>query len=129
MVESHLLNPAEFGGRYVLPSIARNDPSFPQQHYWKGAVWPPLNFLVYLGLRNYDLPQARRELAAKSMAIFLGEWKRKGFVSENYSALNGTGDDPRLTSTPFYSWGVLMGLMGFIEAGQMPAPETSIGAR
>ena len=129
MVESHLLNPAEFGGRYGLPSIARNDPSFPQQHYWKGAVWPPLNFLVYLGLRNYDLPQARRELAAKSMAIFLGEWKRKGFVSENYSALNGTGDDPRLTSTPFYSWGVLMGLMGFIEAGQMPAPETSIGAR
>jgi hypothetical protein len=60
------------------------------------------------------------------MAMFLGEWRRKGFISENYSALDGTGDDPHLTSTPFYSWGVLMGMMEFIEEGQMPAPETPI---
>lgn len=126
MVDQHLMNPTEFGGEFVIPSIARSDPAFPKQHYWKGAVWPPLNFLVYLGLRNYDLPQARRELARKSMNIFLGEWKRKGFISENYSALNGTGDDPHLTSTPFYSWGVLMGLISFIEEGQMPAPEAPI---
>jgi putative isomerase len=128
MVGQHLMNPTEFGGDYVIPSIARNDPAFHLQHYWKGAVWPPLNFLVYLGLRNYPLPQARRQLAAKSLAIFMGEWNRKGFISENYSALTGTGDDPRLTSTPFYSWGVLMGMMSFIEAGQMPAPEAPIAA-
>jgi glycogen debranching enzyme len=126
MVEQHLMNPREFGGRYGLPSIARDDPAFPRQHYWKGAVWPPLNFLVYLGLRNYDLPAARRDLAKKSMAIFIGEWKRKGFISENYSALTGTGDAPHLTSTPFYAWGVLMGLMSFIEEGQMPPPEAPI---
>jgi glycogen debranching enzyme len=126
MVDRHLMNPKEFGGPYGLPSIARDDPAFPRQHYWKGAVWPPLNFLVYLGLRNYELPAARRELAAKSMGIFLGEWRRKGYISENYSALDGTGDDPHLTSTPFYAWGVLMGLMGFIEEGQMPAPEAPI---
>ncbi len=128
MVGRHLLDPAEFWGEYVLPSIARSDPSFPRQAYWKGAVWPPLNFLVYLGLRNYDLPEAPRELADKSMAIFLHEWRRKGFVSENYSALTGTGDGPHITSTPFYTWGVLMGLMAFIEAGQMPAPEAPIAA-
>jgi hypothetical protein len=129
MVEQHLMNPKEFGGRFGLPSVARSDPAFPRQHYWRGAVWPPLNFLVYLGLRNYDLPAARRDLAAKSMGIFLGEWKRKGFISENYSALTGTGDDPHLTSTPFYAWGVLMGLMSFIEEGQMPAPEAPIASR
>jgi hypothetical protein len=128
MVDRHLLNPAEFGGDYMLPSIARDDPAFPTQHYWKGAIWPPLNFLVYLGLRNYDLPQARRELAKNSLDIFLSEWRRKGFISENYSSLTGTGDDPHLTSTPFYSWGVLMGMISFIEAGQMPAPEAPISA-
>jgi glycogen debranching enzyme len=128
MVDQHLMNPLEFGGKFVLPSISRNDPAFSTQHYWKGSVWPPLNFMVYLGLRNYPLPRARQELADKSMAMFLGEWRRKGFISENYSALDGTGDDPHLTSTPFYSWGVLMGLMEFIEAGQMPAPETPITA-
>jgi putative isomerase len=129
MVDLHLMNPTEFGGEFVLPSIARNDPAYPTQHYWRGAVWPPLNFLVYMGLRNYDLPEARRQLAGKSMAIFVGEWKRKGFISENYSGLTGTGDDPHLTSTPFYCWGVLMGMMGFIEAGQMPAPEAPIVPR
>jgi neutral trehalase len=125
MVGQHLMNPLEFGGEYVIPSVSRKDPEFPKQHYWKGAVWPPLNFLVYLGLRNYNLPAARRELAAKSMAMFLGEWKRKGYISENYSAYTGTGDDPRLTSTPFYCWGV-MGIMAFIEEGQMPAPEAPL---
>ncbi len=128
MVDQHLMNPTEFGGEFVIPSVSRDDPAYITQHYWKGAVWPPLNFLVYLGLRNYDLPQARRELARKSLSMFLGEWNRKGFISENYSALDGTGDDPHLTSTPFYTWGVLMGMMSFIEAGQMPAPEAPISA-
>jgi putative isomerase len=129
IVDQHLMNPAEFGGEFMIPSISRNDPDFPRQHYWKGAVWPPLNFLVYLGLRNYDLPRSRRLLAEQSMAMFMGEWTRKGFISENYSGLTGTGDDPHLTSTPFYAWGVLMGMMGFIEAGQMPAPEAPLVAR
>lgn len=128
MVDQHLMNPTEFGGKFVIPSVSRDDPAYTTQHYWKGAVWPPLNFLVYLGLRNYDLPLARRELARKSLAMFLGEWDRKGYISENYSALDGTGDDPHLTSTPFYTWGVLMGMMSFIEEGQMPAPETPLSA-
>jgi len=126
MIENHFLNPSEFDGDYILPSIARNDPAFQQQAYWNGAVWPPLNFLVYLGLRNYDVPEARRELASKSRQVFDGEWKRKGFFSENYSAITGTGDDPRLTSTSDYSWGALMGLLSFIESREMPAPEASI---
>jgi neutral trehalase len=128
MVDQHLMNPIEFGGDFVIPSIARSDPDFPTQHYWKGAVWPPLNLLVYMGLRNYGMKTASHRLSERSMAVFMGEWRRKGFISENYSSLTGTGDDPHLTSTPFYSWGVLMGLMGFIEEGQMPAPEASIGS-
>ena len=46
MIREHLLNPQEFWGKHVLPSITRDDPSFPRQRYWKGAIWPPLNFLV-----------------------------------------------------------------------------------
>lgn len=119
----HFWNKDEFYGEFLLPSIARNDPDFPKQRYWKGAIWPPLNFLVYLGLRNYGQKDAARELATKSRALFEGEWERKGYVSENYSALTGTGDDQRLSSDQFHSWGALMGFISFIEAGQMPAPE------
>ena len=41
MVNDHLFSRKEFGGECILPSIARNDPSFPKEAYWKGAVWPP----------------------------------------------------------------------------------------
>jgi glycogen debranching enzyme len=126
IVEEHLLNPEEFWGEYILPSTARNDPSFPRQRYWKGAIWPPLNFLTYLALRQYGFEKPRRELADKSLAMFLHEWRRKGYVSENYSSITGTGDDQRLSSDRFHSWGALFGFMAFIEEGFMPAPEADI---
>ena len=103
--------------------VIQFDPDFPKQRYWKGAVWPPLNFLVYLGLRNYGFTDARNELADKSRALFLKEWRRKGYVSENYSSITGSGDDERLSSDRFHSWGTLMGIISFIEAGHLAATE------
>jgi putative isomerase len=125
-MKEHFFNPAEFYGDFMLPSIARNDPAFPKQKYWKGSVWPPLNFLVYLGLRNYGIKEAQGDLSEKSKVLFLQEWRRKGFVSENYSGITGTGDDPRLSSDAFHSWGALMGFIALIEAGKMPAPEAPL---
>jgi hypothetical protein len=43
-------------------------------------------------------------------------------VSENYSAIRGTGDDPRLFSDESTLWGALMGFMSFMEAGKVPLP-------
>lgn len=126
MVERYLDNDAEFGGQYVIPSISRSNPAFARQRYWKGAVWPPLNFLVYLGLRDAGMLDASHTLAAKSNAMFLHDWKEKGIISENYSAITGEGDDPRLSSDRFHSWGALMGFMSLMEAGKMPAPEAPI---
>jgi glycogen debranching enzyme len=126
MVTEHLLNPEEFWGDWVIPSIARNDPAFPNQRYWKGAVWPPLNFLTYLSLRRARFADEASELASKSLLLLLSEWQRQGYVSENYSAITGTGDDKRLSSDSFHSWGALMGIMAFIESGEMPAPEDPI---
>ncbi len=33
------------------------------------------------------------------------------------------GDDQRISSDRFHSWGALLGIMAFVEAGEMPAPE------
>ena len=128
MVEEHLLNPDEFWGEWVIPSISREDPLFPRQRYWKGAIWPPLNFLTYLGLRRAGFAEEATRVAHKSLNLFLEEWRRQGFVSENYSAITGTGDDDRLSSDRFHSWGALMGIMAFIEAGALPPPEKSLTA-
>jgi glycogen debranching enzyme len=129
VINEHFFNPEEFAGEWILPSIARNDKDFHRQRYWKGAIWPPLNFLTYLSLRNYPLDsikKARKELAEKSLKLFLNEWKRKGYVSENYSSITGTGDDSRLSSDRFHSWGALFGIIFFIEKGYMPRTEKKI---
>ena len=55
--------------------------------------------------------------------MFLNGWEKNGIISENYSAITGEGNDPRLSSDRFHSWGALMGFMSLIEAGTMPAPE------
>jgi len=73
-----------------------------------------MNYLVYLGLLNYDQPLARRELARKSLALFNKEWSAKGHVHENYNALTGEGDDVT-SSDRFYHWGALLGLIDVLE--------------
>ncbi|MFQ6113951.1 MAG: trehalase family glycosidase [bacterium] len=126
IVDEHFYDPDEFWGEYILPSIARNDPAFPRQRYWKGAIWPPLNFLTYLSLRNYNMEKARKALADISLEMFLKEWKRRSYVCENYSSITGTCDDSRLSSDNFRSWGALRGIMAFIEKDIMPATEMEI---
>jgi neutral trehalase len=114
MVRKHLLNTNEFWGEWVIPSIARDDPAFHDQEYWRGRIWGPMNYLVYLGLSNYDTAGARKEFAQKSYSLFLKEWNEKGHVHENYNAILGTGDDVS-SSDRFYHWGALLGYVQYLE--------------
>ena len=116
MIDEHLLNPSEFWGRWVLPSIARNDPAYSDQDYWRGRIWAPMNFLVYLGLRNYDFPRVREELAEKSLALLMKEWRENGYVCENYNADTGVGPD-KPNCDLYYHWGALLALTYLIEGG------------
>lgn len=114
MIEKHLLNPQEFWGEWVIPSISRDDPAFKDQNYWRGRIWGPMNYLVYLGLENYDNAAVRKEFAAKSFQLFAKEWQEKGHVHENYNAIAGTGDDVT-SSDRFYHWGALLGYVEYLE--------------
>jgi putative isomerase len=114
MIAEHFYNPAEFWGEWILPSVTRNDPAYPDQEYWRGRIWAPMNMLVYLGLRNYDLPQARTDLVGKSKQLLLKEWREHGHVHENYNADTGDGCGVR-SSDAFYHWGGLLGLIAFLE--------------
>jgi len=116
MIEKHLLNKDEFWGEWVIPSIERNDPAFKDQNYWRGRIWGPMNFLVYLGLLNYDDSAVRKEFADKSYALFLKEWKENGHVHENYNAITGSGDDVS-SSDRFYHWGALLAYIEYLEQG------------
>ncbi len=125
MLKEHFYNPNEFWGEWVMPSISRNDPAFPDNDYWRGRIWAPMNFLAYLGLRNYNLPQAKTDLAEKSKNLLLKEWLAKGHVHENYNANTGEGCDVS-SSDRFYHWGSLLGLIALMEKGYVPAPENPL---
>ncbi|MEO7767697.1 MAG: hypothetical protein ABIS01_09735, partial [Ferruginibacter sp.] len=81
----HFYNPKEFYGDVIMPSCSRDDKSFDNQ-YWRGSEWPPLNFLVYLGLRNYNKP-APKELAEKSYELFISAWTMDQCVYETLLSL------------------------------------------
>jgi glycogen debranching enzyme len=116
MIAKHLRNQDEFWGKWVIPSIARNDPAYADQNYWRGRIWGPMNYLVYLGLRNYD-NAAARDVAAKSYELFLKEWTANRHVHENYNADSGSGDDVT-SSDRFYHWGALLGYVEYLERRQ-----------
>jgi hypothetical protein len=79
-----------------------------------------MNYLVYLGLRNYDVPQVRRALAQNSLNLVQKEWGEKGHLHENYNAVTGEGDDVT-NSDAFYHWGALLGLIEWTEENS-PVP-------
>ena len=117
MAREHYFNPAEFHGEWVIPSIARNVSGFADQAYWSGRIWGPMNFLVYLGLRNYDLPEARADLVSRSKALLIRSWRSEGAIYENYNAITGAGNDVT-SSDAFYHWGALLGVISLVEEGK-----------
>lgn len=117
MIKEHYFNPKEFYGEYVIPSIARNDAAFGDNDYWRGRIWGPMNFLLYMGMQNYMLSDARADLIARSKALLMKNWKAEGGVYENYNSVTGTGGDVN-SADAFYHWGALLTFMEFVERGK-----------
>jgi len=115
MMKEHYFNPNEFYGDYVMPSISRNDPAFHDNDYWRGRIWGPMNFLVYLGIRNYRLPEARADLVKKSKDLLMKSWKKDGSIFENYNSVTGQGDDVN-SADAFYHWGALLSFLSILDA-------------
>ena len=117
MINEHFYNPNEFWGKWIMPSIARNDTAYTGDDYWRGSIWAPMNFLVYWGMRKYNLTRARKDLAQKSNALLMKEWLENGYIRENYHA--ETGSAPEKRSDHFYHWGALLGMIALMEGGTL----------
>jgi len=107
MVREHLLNSEEFWGKYVIPTISRNDPAFQDQYYWRGDIWGPTNYLVYQGINRYGEDEVALEFAQKSYTLFMEDWQAQQRTNEQYYAWGGSaGGDVH------YTWGALLCLIG-----------------
>jgi len=107
-------DPAKFGGDWLLPSVTRDDPAFPDNVYWRGRIWPPLNFLVYHGLKRAGFTAEASRLAENGLKLFMGEWQIHRRCPENFSAVTGEALDQPDTDA-FYGWGALMPAIAVAE--------------
>ena len=90
-----------------MPTISRKDPAFPVQHYWRGKIWGPTNYLAWLGLQRYGDPALLAEVAEKCEALFMLNWREGRRYHENYLC-DGTG-----SNDPHYTWGALLALIHY----------------
>ncbi len=102
----HLGDPKTFGGPLAIPGTARNDPAARDNSYWRGRIWPPLNYMVWQGLRRTGRHEEASALARQSFALFSTAWAKR-LCPENYNAETGEALDQPDTDG-FYGWGALM---------------------
>ena len=117
MMEEHFYNPEEFWGEYIIPTIARNDPAFPEHGYWRGRIWAPTNYLAYAAMKYAGLKKECGDLARKSEELILKEWRLHGHVHENYSCYDGLGCGLHC-SDKFYHWGGLLAYIALDNHGE-----------
>lgn len=91
----------------LIPSVAKDDPVWKEQTYWHGHVWPPANYLVWLGMQRYADDEHRAEFARRSVNLFMQNWRDNRVNCENYNSTDGTCGDH-----PHYTWGLLLNLIG-----------------
>ncbi len=114
-IMAHYFDENEFYGEWIMPSIARNDPAYPDQLYWRGRIWAPMNFLVYMALQKHpEMLKMRSDLAEKSLHVLKKEWDEHRHLHENYNAETGEGCDVA-SSDRFYHWGALLGVISMAE--------------
>jgi putative isomerase len=102
----HLNDPKTFGGSQAIPGTARDDPAARDNSYWRGRIWPPLNYMVWQGLRRSGRHDEASALARRSFALFSAAWAKR-LCPENYNAETGEPLDQPDTDG-FYGWGALM---------------------
>jgi glycogen debranching enzyme len=72
-------------GRAVA-SVPPDDPGFEPARYWRGPVWPMLNWVAQVGLQRYGYVAEAGEIRGALLALA----RREGFW-EHYNALTGHG--------------------------------------
>lgn len=126
-VLQYLYNPDKFWGQWILPTLPYDDPEWSTQHYWKGQIWAPANWLVWQGVKRYAEPAQRAEFVRRSMNLFMSNWNAYRQSPENYRSDTGLrGDHPN------YTWGALLALIGVealcdVDENQMPLPNNQSG--
>jgi hypothetical protein len=74
------------GAGSVVTSVAPGDANYDPALYWRGPVWPMINWVVHAGLRRYGFVDEAQEIRTALLELV----RREGFW-EHYNATTGRG--------------------------------------
>lgn len=94
---AQITDPARFGGQWLLPTVARDDPDFSPERMWRGPIWVNTAWLVIQGLRV----QRKDELADRVTENVLDLVMHAGGPSEYF---NPDAGRKARTATVLFGW-------------------------
>jgi len=101
VVESHMLNPAEFFRELPFPSLSYDNPKYDPKSYWRGRIWPHFVYWMVQTLWRSGY-QREAELTADRLLSLL---QKAPWFMENYeSTAEGAAAPPNIYSRPEYNW-------------------------
>ena len=111
MVKNYLMNPREFWTPWPMAALAKSEPWYSTGYMpsdvgcsWRANTWIPTNYMVYHGLRYYDLRQLASVVAHNTEKLVKTAGNR-----EYYNAETGEG----CGLDPFWGWSLLGHFMNF----------------
>lgn len=110
---AQVTDPRRFGGRWLLPTVARDDPDFSPERMWRGPIWVNTAWLVSQGLRVHG----ETELADRVMGNLLDLVTHAGGPSEYFNP--DVGRKAR-TATVLFGWSSAL----FVEMAVVEALQT-----
>lgn len=99
-VLTSLADPEELWTPYGIRSLSKSDPEYRTgENYWKSPIWVQMNYLVLDALQYYH-PHLEGSLKAQAAKVYrelrenvvnnvYGQWKRLGYVWEQYDDETG----------------------------------------
>ncbi len=88
-LQAMLLDPAQFWGENLIPTVSRDDPAYcdgldRRGNYWRGNCWPPTTYIVYLAIKEAGWDALAAEYARRTVGQFMEYWQAYGHAYENY---------------------------------------------
>ena len=102
-------------GYYICPSFDVDNPLFDSKRYWRGPVWPQMNWMIYHGLKEYGFEETAKIVKSDLIELvskhgFYEYFESQKSVAEKLTTGYGGGD---------FSWTAACALDLFKENGQI----------
>jgi glycogen debranching enzyme len=111
---AHLDDPRAFKRAHRAPSLSADHPDYdPRGGYWRGAVWPPTNFMLLRGLTEVGRDALAHEIARNHLDNVVAVFQRTGTVHENYAPDAAAPGAPAMPD--FVGWGGLPPIAVLLE--------------